>query len=173
MTQEIKDKLEQAAKEYFGYDPKGDGEMQKVVDVWFDSAQNILDNPHEWGLTENKNLHGILKSTVLELENKDSRINLMSARIKGLQSQLTKYREVLERFATMTQNDVSGHYVSGTEKYPVEEAARVIKNFMDLVNHIAKEALKQEDATCPKCGYPLFKHLSKTCCQGCDYVKQQ
>lgn len=38
---------------------------------------------------------------------------------------------------------------------------------------VAKEALKQEDTTCPKCGYPLFKHLGKACCQGCDYVKQQ
>lgn len=48
-------------------------------------------------------------------------------------------------FANMEQKDATGIYVRGTESYPVEEAARAIQSFMDLVNHIAKEALGKEE----------------------------
>ncbi len=50
MNKEIKGKIEQAAKEYFGYDPKGDGEMQPEIDAWFDGVETILDNYHDYGL---------------------------------------------------------------------------------------------------------------------------
>lgn len=68
-----------------------------------------------------------------------------SKEMSELEAENRRLREYLEMFANMEQKDATGIYVRGTESYPVEEAARAIQSFMDLVNHIAKEALGKEE----------------------------
>lgn len=73
MTQEIKDKLEQVADEYWN---KHDG----IAAIDFKAgAQTILENPHEWRL------------------HPEGSVKEMGKLVMKLQSQLAKYREVLGR----------------------------------------------------------------------------
>lgn len=126
MNQEIKERLEQAMRKQFTLKASKD-KVRRIA--YFSGAQTILENPSEWGLIEEKSLYSTLKSTVLESENKDIRVNLMSAKIKGLQSQLTKYREALERIVNTSSVDAIA--------FPLQ----IVSEFYN----IAKEALKQED----------------------------
>lgn len=141
MTQEIKKRLEQEAQKMsVPRHPKSPTMRGIFEDGFLQCAQIILENPEEWGLVRQGSFN-----------KKEFFRKAWRERARKAESQLTKYRQALERIVKITAKN----------------------NTRVKAREITKEALKQEDATCPKCGYPLFKHLGKTCCQGCDYVKQQ
>lgn len=159
MNQEIKDKLEQAAETAWEQDQQTNPtpvNPYAYVYGFKAGAETILENPGEWGLVPKaQHDHYMTKYTSLvewydRLMGTPCEQVRHQQEIESLQAQNDRYRKALEDVIIRLGED---------------------KRFNAL--SIAKEALKQEDATCPKCGYPLFKHLGKTCCHGCDYTKQQ
>lgn len=80
MNQEIKSKLEQAADNYRG------GDDFEIWTAFYAGAQNILENPAEWGLCSLE----VLEATSVSV----GKAWVDNERLK---SQLAKYREVLER----------------------------------------------------------------------------
>lgn len=114
MTQEIKQKLEQAAENYAvqfkGLHGISKSNLKTIAIDFKSGAQTILENPKEWGLMP-------ILDSMDHIEESDQN---WSEVVNDLKSQLTKYREALE--------DVINNCEDG--------AVRVIR--------IAKEALKQE-----------------------------
>ncbi len=123
MTQEIKDKLEQAAKAeidssvWSNHDDSLPLNVAKNALVRF--AQTILDNLGEWGLVDEK----LFRSTSNSCESWANKWAEKSEKCRELQSQLTKYREALERIVKITAKN----------------------NTRVKAREIAKEALKQEE----------------------------
>lgn len=112
MTKEQKDKMEQEVRAYtIPYIRNHGQRMGDIVKQDFTSIyQNILDNPSEWGLAS------MVVVRQLEMET-----NIQHKEKTELQSQLTKYREALERIVN----------------------AEVIL-YGDFLRLVAEEALKQE-----------------------------
>lgn len=86
MNQEIKDKLEQAAKEYIKpfRNQLHLGEEEGLLSDLMDFAQIILENPAEWGLVTKKSYSDL-----------DSAYDNLEKYIKEQGSQLTKYQKTL------------------------------------------------------------------------------
>lgn len=98
MNQEIKDKLEQAADALFEH--KGysftpcDYAMRKG---FLKGAQTILENPEQWGLCSLKVHKQAVKTfDKITMDAINAEMEVVDERNR-LQSQLTKYREALER----------------------------------------------------------------------------
>lgn len=114
MTQEIKDKLEQAAETAWEQDQKTNPypvNPHAYVYGYKAGAQTILDAPGEWGLETTKEaLTGRNRILSLQLKNTE------------LQSQLTEYREALEHLERFTSDNPD----------------------YEFINHRLKEVLKQQ-----------------------------
>lgn len=96
MTQEIKDKLEQAAIQY--------GRAGKLVNECYpfmDGAQTILENPIEWGLCSLE----VLEATSVS-------VGKAWADNERLKSQLAKYREVLEHLERFTSDNPDYEFIN-------------------------------------------------------------
>jgi len=85
MIQQQKEKLEQAAQKWYGNAP---GTLSK--NIFKHGAQTILDNPSEFGLATKEDVMSKIR-LLHEAENR------WGSKVKDLESQLTKYRELLGR----------------------------------------------------------------------------
>ena len=104
MTQEQKDKLEQAALDC----PNIVGNFEQQA--FFTGAQTILDNPQEWGLMP-------ILDSMQAIEDSDSD---WEDALSGLKAQLSRYREALESIATRW-NKVAEHNEMRTALHLIQQ----------------------------------------------------
>ncbi len=116
MNQEIKDKLEQAAKDYIDKWPVKFTAAESSA--FIEGAQTILDNPAEWGLCSLE----VLEATSVS-------VGKAWVDNERLQSQLAKYRNALESIVNTSTIDAVA--------FPLQTVSEFYS--------IAKEALKKED----------------------------
>lgn len=115
MNQEIKDRLEQAAAAKYT--------LVTEQNYWIAGAQTILENPGQWGLIDEMLFRGLSNSC-------ESWVNKWAKKneeCRMLQSQLTKYKQALERIVSeSTENERDYDAVLAVEGCRViaEEALR-------------------------------------------------
>ena len=123
MTQEQKEKLEQAAAAKYA--------LVTEQNYWIAGAQTILDNPGEWGLYPNH-----------QDREWASTINNVMEDNASLRAQNDRYRKALERIA-----DPIGHMESQLKEGEQLNGMAAIRVASDghYLSNIAKEVLKQEE----------------------------